>query len=145
LVRLSDAPRQAGETTAPRTATGPATGTDPRTSTDPRTTPARHQAVFLGRGGDDGGWVRRTLEAGDTWLVCGPPGSGRSTALVAISTQLERAGWHVLDVRAPVPEHDRGTAIAIRPETSISTSAATGLSTAAGPGATTAPGQAAGP
>src|SRR5699024_5352002 len=34
LVRLSDAPRQAGETTAPSTAT------DPRSSTDPRTTPA---------------------------------------------------------------------------------------------------------
>ncbi len=66
--------------------------------------------MFLGCGGDDAGRLHRSLPPGGTWLVCGPPGSGRSTALVAISTQLTRSGWRVLDARSPVPPSEAATA-----------------------------------
>ncbi len=62
------------------------------------------QQLLLGRGGDDARWLRRSLAPGGTWLVCGPPRSGRSTAVETISAQLRRSGWRVLDARAPVPE-----------------------------------------
>ena len=55
--------------------------------------------VVLGRGGDEAGWLSRALAPGGTWLVCGPPGSGRSTALHTVTHQLSEQGWQVLDGR----------------------------------------------
>lgn len=65
--------------------------------------------VTLGRGGDDASWLHRTLDRGDTWLVCGPQGSGRSTALAAISSQLTRRGWQVYLARDPIPSDRRSS------------------------------------
>ena len=61
--------------------------------------------LVLGRGGDDASWLHRTMGPGDTWLVCGPPGSGRSTALAAITTQLTGHGWLVRQARDELPGH----------------------------------------
>src|SRR5699024_11826902 len=52
--------------------------------------------VLLGRGGDAAQWVSRSLRPGQTWLVCGPGGSGRTTALAAMVHQVQQQGWHVL-------------------------------------------------
>ena len=65
--------------------------------------PPDRAPVVLGRGGDDASWLHRTMGPGDTWLVCGPPGSGRSTALAAITTQLTGHGWLVHPARDELP------------------------------------------
>lgn len=67
--------------------------------------PPGRAPLVLGRGGDDASWLHRTMGRGDTWLVCGPPGSGRSTALAAITTQLTGHGWLVHQAREELPGH----------------------------------------
>lgn len=61
--------------------------------------PARPRLVSLGRGGDDGSVLAVDLaEDGPALLICGPPGSGRSTALLALAEQLKGRGSPVIAV-----------------------------------------------
>ena len=71
--------------------------------------------LLLGRGGDEASWLHRTLGPGSTWLVCGPPGSGRSTALTTLLTQLTACGWQVYDGREPSPSGEYDPPAAGRP------------------------------
>jgi S-DNA-T family DNA segregation ATPase FtsK/SpoIIIE len=50
--------------------------------------PANGGTVLLGRGGDDGGPVQVRCGPGEVLLVVGPPGSGRTTALMLAVPQL---------------------------------------------------------
>ncbi|MGN8245682.1 FtsK/SpoIIIE domain-containing protein [Cellulomonas soli] len=93
--------------------TPPATP-DPRTRATPRLAPLPSHAVLpaflprraddprppttvvLGPGGDDAADL--LLDVGRGLLVVGPPGSGRTTSLVTVVTQLRRAGVEVVQV-----------------------------------------------
>jgi S-DNA-T family DNA segregation ATPase FtsK/SpoIIIE len=70
----------------------------------PHGTPTR---VVLGVGGDELDPVTVDLAETSGWLVAGPPGSGRSSALVLLADQLRRTGRPLVAVaprRSPVRE-----------------------------------------
>jgi S-DNA-T family DNA segregation ATPase FtsK/SpoIIIE len=58
--------------------------------------PLRRGEIVLGAGGDDGSAVVADVTGG--FLVAGPPGSGRSTALMTIALQLRAAGMPIVAV-----------------------------------------------
>ncbi|WP_345214782.1 FtsK/SpoIIIE domain-containing protein [Georgenia halophila] len=60
----------------------------------------------LGRGGDDGSAVHVSCEPGEVVLVVGPSGSGRTTALQTLRSQLTGGGRDVVspDPGEPVPD-----------------------------------------
>ncbi|WP_147918245.1 FtsK/SpoIIIE domain-containing protein [Ruania zhangjianzhongii] len=117
-VRLAEAPPgdQPSDSSAPPdcgaipgTPAPPGSGAIPGTSAPPGSgaipgtpAPPGRAALALGRGGDDASWLHRTMDRGDTWLVCGPPGSGRSSALAAITAQLTGHGWQVFQGGEPL-------------------------------------------
>ncbi|QOR71829.1 FHA domain-containing protein [Ruania alkalisoli] len=56
---------------------------------------AADHSLILGRGGDDAGLLRLHPRPGQTWLVAGPPGSGRTTTVLTLITQLRALGWQI--------------------------------------------------
>lgn len=61
--------------------------------------------LAVGRGGDDAGPVGAVLEPGRPWLVVGPPGSGRTTALGAVADAARAAGLRVVRVDGDESHH----------------------------------------
>ncbi|SED72437.1 DNA segregation ATPase FtsK/SpoIIIE, S-DNA-T family [Ruania alba] len=77
------------------------------------TDPLQGEGVLLGVGGDAASAVRRHPATGQTWLVAGPAGAGRSTVLRTITDQLSALGWQVSGGEMVEPDPARHTAVVL--------------------------------
>src|SRR5699024_5643174 len=109
-VRLQRLPREVELPSDMPGGAGSAGVPEPQEEADVTTDGASGVRVWLGRGGDGAQWMYRSLFPGHTWLVCGPGGSGRSTALAAMVHQLREQGRQVLgpeDLPGSAPKANR--------------------------------------
>ena len=71
-------------------------------------------ALGVGVGGADASPLVRTLSPGRPWIIVGPHGSGRSTALLTIADGLQRHGLRVLDAPGWLARFGTGVRTGVR-------------------------------